>query len=139
MAQEKKNKSTATVSPIHTDYVRTQQRLVDRNKARKVRLYRRLAVFTVAAVIILSVLTFKFVNQKQLLASKEQEKAALIVHLEETEDEQKMLTRQIAMLNDDEYIAKLARQEYFLSDNNEIIFSIPKKNDLEKKKAAKKE
>jgi len=96
-------------------------------------------VFAVAAVIILSVLTFKFVDQKQLIASKEQEKAALLVHLEEVEDEQKMLTRQIAKLNDDDYIAKLARQEYFLSDKNEIIFSIPKKSDSDKKKAAEKE
>ncbi len=28
-------------------------------------------------------------------------------------------------LNDDDYIAKLARKEYFLSEKNEIIFSIP--------------
>ena len=28
-------------------------------------------------------------------------------------------------LNDDDYIAKLARKEYFFSKKNEIIFNIP--------------
>jgi len=139
MAQGKEQKTSATVSSIHTDYVRAQQHLVERRKAQKVRLYRRLAVFAVAAVIILSVLTFKSFNQKQLIALKEKEKTALLVQLEEVEDEQKMLTKQITKLNDDDYIAKLARHEYFLSDKNEIIFSLPKKNDSDKKKAAEKE
>ena len=50
-----------------------------------------------------------------------------------------MLTGRLAKLNDDEYIAKLARQEYFLSDKNEIIFSLPKKDGKGEKKEDKKE
>lgn len=139
MAQKKEGKSTATVSSIKTDYVRTLQQKVERKKAQRVRLYRRLTVFAIAAVIILGALSFKFYDQKELLAMKQQEKEVLLVQLEEVEDERKMLTGQIAKLNDDEYIAKLARQEYFLSEKNEIIFSIPKKSELEKKKADEKE
>ena len=40
-----------------------------------------------------------------------------------------MLELQIAKLQDDEYIAKLARKEYFLSEEGEIIFTIPKESD----------
>ena len=49
--------------------------------------------------------------------------------LEETlaklERKQTMLENEIVKLNDDDYIAKLARSEYFLSDKGEIIFNIP--------------
>lgn len=37
-----------------------------------------------------------------------------------------MLQEEIVKLNDDDYIAKLARRDYFLSENNEIIFNLPK-------------
>ncbi|RKJ59809.1 septum formation initiator, partial [Butyricicoccus sp. 1XD8-22] len=41
-------------------------------------------------------------------------------------EQQEMLNLQIAKLEDDEYLAKLARKEYFLSEEGEIIFTIPK-------------
>ena len=39
--------------------------------------------------------------------------------------EEEQLKEEIVKLNDDEYIAKLARKEYFLSDDGEIIFNLP--------------
>ena len=36
-----------------------------------------------------------------------------------------MLKLQISKLNDDEYIGKLLRKEYFLSEEGEIIFTLP--------------
>ena len=44
-----------------------------------------------------------------------------------------LLKDEIVKLNDDEYIGKLARKEYFLSDDNEIIFTLPEKKDKEEK------
>jgi len=139
MGLGKKGKPTATVSTIQTDYVRTLKEKEHRRKVQKIGLRRRLTVFAIAAVIILSILTHTFVNQNQVLAKKEEEKKALLVQLEEVKNEQQTLTRQIAKLSDDEYIAKLARQEYFLSDKNEIIFSLPKTVDKDEKKADSKE
>jgi cell division protein DivIC len=40
------------------------------------------------------------------------------------EKEEKILREEIVKLNDDEYIAKIARRDYFLSDDDEIIFNI---------------
>ena len=45
--------------------------------------------------------------------------------LAKLERKQMILENEIVKLNDDEYIAKLARSEYFLSDKGEIIFNIP--------------
>lgn len=139
MVRKTEGRSSATVRPIHTDYVRSLEQKVNRKKAQKVRLYRRLAVFAITAAIILSVMTITFANQKRMLAAKEEEKEVLLVELAEVNEEQLFLNGQIAKLNDDEYIAKLAREQYFLSDKNEIIFSMPKSTDKAKKKNDKKE
>lgn len=47
--------------------------------------------------------------------------------------QQAMLRSEIKKLKDDDYIAKLARSEYFLSKKGEIIFNLPdsKKNTQE--------
>ena len=139
MVQKNNRKSPATIASINKEYVQSLQQKVDRKKARKVRLYRRLAVFAVAALLILGFFTHSFFEQKNILALKEQEKAEMLANLKEVEDEQEMMINQLAKLEDDEYIAKLARQEYFLSDSNEIIFSMPNKKAEDKKKTDEKE
>ena len=139
MVQKHNRKSPATIASINKEYVQSLQQKIDRKKARKVRLYRRLAVFAFAALLILGFFTHSFFEQKKILALKEQEKAEKLAELKGVEDEQEMLINQLAKLEDDEYIAKLARQEYFLSDNNEIIFSMPNKKAEDKKKTDEKE
>lgn len=127
-------KPLANVASIQTEYVRSLHKKEERIRARKVRLYRRLAVYTIAAIIILGTLTSTFFNQKQALSVKEQKVVELLAELEIVTEEQEMLNRQIVKLSDDDYIAKLARKNYFLSDKNEIIFSTPdKKKKIEKK------
>ena len=49
------------------------------------------------------------------------------------EKQKESLTQQVELLQSDEYIAKLARSEYYLSKNGEIIFSTP--NDTAENKA----
>ena len=47
--------------------------------------------------------------------------------LDSLKQDEVLLKEEIVKLNDDEYIAKLARKEYFLSKDNEIIFTLPEK------------
>jgi cell division protein DivIC len=126
MEQKQQRKSSERVASIQTEYVRSLQKKETRKNAQKVRLYRRLTVFAIAAAIILGGLTNMFINQKHALAEKELQKVEVLAQLEGVQEEQEMLKRQLVKLNDDDYIAKLARKEYFLSEKNEIIFSIPK-------------
>lgn len=133
--EQKKRKSSATVASIGTEYVRSLQKKESRKHARKIRLYRRLTVFAVVAAIILGGMTQMYIKQKQVLEAKELEKIELTAQLEEVQQEQEALKRQLVKLDDDDYIAKLARKDYFLSENNEIIFSIPEN----KKKTDKKD
>ena len=46
----------------------------------------------------------------------------------QAEDENTQLTYEVKLLQDDEYIAKLARGKYYLSRDGEIIFSLPEDN-----------
>ena len=135
MEQKQQKKSSATVASIQTEYVRSLQKKENRKNARKIRLYRRLAVFAIAAAIILGGLIQMFFKQKQVLEAKEQQKVEMLAQLGEVQEEQEMLKRQLVKLNDDDYIAKIARKEYFLSENSEIIFSVPEN----KKKTDKKD
>lgn len=139
MVRKQERKSAKNIATIKNEYVHSLQQKKDRRKAQRTGLYRRLAVFGVIAVIAFSVLTYKFISQKKILVVKAEEREVLLTELAEKEEEQVMLTGQLAKLNDDEYIAKLARQEYFLSDKNEIIFSLPKSSENSKKKDDEKE
>lgn len=127
------------VTKIENSYVRTKQQQHALKKARKVRLRRRLAVFAVIVLVSLGVWTNIYVKQHKVLAEKNAEKEMLIEELAVEEEERDRLARLLEKLNDDEYIAKLARQEYFLSEQNEIIFSLPKKEEKKKKKDKEKE
>ena len=132
--EEKRN-----ISSINKDYVRSVERQEKREKAHKVRLFRRLGAFAVIVVVVMGWLTLTMVDKSQALAAKESEKAEVLQALEEVQEEQAMLKSQILKLNDDEYIAKLARKEYFLSEDNEIIFSIPENEENDDKNIDSKE
>lgn len=127
------------VSSINKDYVRSVERQEKRQKEHKVRLFRRLSAFAVLIVIVMSWITLTMFSQSNALAAKEQKKQEALEMLAEVNEEQEMLQSQIIKLNDDEYIAKLARKEYFLSEEGEIIFSIPENEKNDKKKEGSKE
>lgn len=95
----------------------------------------RLIVFFVAAFIILAFLGNMLHNQNERLEQKQALLKQRESELEEVQELQNQLKLQIAKLDDEEYIAKLARKELFLSEEGEIIFSIPK--DVKKKEKTK--
>ena len=134
MAQRQKREQVhrASVKTLDNDYVRSNANIVKQQQMKrlqKVYSRRRLAVFFVVAAAICIALVSTIVNQNARLAEKEAQKISVQEQLMTVQEKQKMLELQIAKLQDDEYIAKLARKEYFLSEEGEIIFTIPKEND----------
>lgn len=125
-----REKQSNTVKSLNNDYVRSneeQQQLKQKRHRQKIFLRRRFAVYTVIAAIILFCLFDYMGKQRELLAKQHDELAAAEEKLESAKEQQEMLKLQISKLEDDEYIAKLARKEYFLSEEGEIIFTIPDK------------
>lgn len=133
MNKKQKPATEKKVTAIDNEYVRSMQEKENTKKMQKKRVRNRLAVFAVIVCIVAGSLFNMNSGQKELLAVKEQEKAVAAATLKDLKAQQEQLKIQLTRLDDDEYIAKLARKEYFLSESNEIIFSIPdKKKELEK-------
>lgn len=118
------------VRTLENDYVRSSANnaMGKRSKQQIIRRNRRIFAFLVFASVAIIVLSTMVMKQNERLATKEQEKAKVAAQLEDVKEIQEMLNLQIAKLEDDDYIAKLARKEYFLSEEGEIIFTIPKEN-----------
>lgn len=89
------------------------------------RVVRRLFFFFVFASVIAYFMISTLMSQASSLEKRESEKAKLQNELVDLKKDHSGLKEEIIKLNDDEYIAKLARKDYFLSENNEIIFNIP--------------
>ncbi len=110
---------------MENEYVRHQEHIHHSSSKRKKRLVRRLSLFFVLVLAISGFLVSTLISRTQVLEDKRAEKAQLEKKLEHLKDKQSALEEEIVKLNDDEYIAKLARRDYFLSDDGEIIFNIP--------------
>ncbi|MER2072142.1 MAG: septum formation initiator family protein, partial [Psychrobacillus sp.] len=117
------------VASINTDYLRSVQRRESRIKSKKVRLFRRLAAFFIVSIAVTGFLIMTLVNSHQTLAEKKEQQVQVEEELAKVQEDQEMLKIQISKLNDDDYIGKLLRKEFFLSEEGEIIFSLPEEND----------
>ena len=125
-----------TVKTLNNDYVRSTELLQQQERQKhKQTIFkrRRYAMYLIiAAIICFGLVEFLF-GQRERLAEKESELLAAQQALDKANEQQEMLELQISKLEDDEYIAKLARKDYFLSEEGEIIFTIPEKETDEKK------
>ena len=134
VAQRRKREQvhSGSVKTLDNDYVRSNANRVKQQQIKqrqKILARRRLAVFFVVATAICIVLVSTILNQNARLAEKEAQQTKVQEELMTVQEQKKMLELQITKLQDDEYIAKLARKEYFLSEEGEIIFTIPKESD----------
>ena len=130
--QKREQVHRGSVKTLDNDYVRSNANIAKQQQIKqrqKVLSRRRLAVFFVVAATVCIVLVSTMVSQNALLAEKEAQIKNVQEELMAVQEQQQMLELQIAKLQDDEYIAKLARKEYFLSEEGEIIFTIPKESD----------
>jgi cell division protein DivIC len=114
------------VSKIENQYVQQREIAGIAETRKRKLLFRRLAVFSLFALVISFLMISTFISQSAALEKKKAEKEKLEQKLASLEKKQEILDEEIVKLNDDEYIAKLARKEYFLSEKNEIIFNLPK-------------
>ncbi|MEH7444683.1 septum formation initiator family protein [Bacillus sp. JJ1122] len=114
------------ISKIENQYVQQREIAGIAESRKRKLLFRRLAVFALFASVISYLMISTFISQSASLENKKAEKEHLEQKLASLEKKQEILDEEIVKLNDDEYIAKLARKEYFLSEKNEIIFNLPK-------------
>ena len=78
---------------------------------------------------ILLIIAFNQKNQNQLI---HEELVQAQVVLDERKTEAEDLEQQIRQLNDDDYITRIARSEFFLSEEGEIVFNLSDLEEAEK-------
>ncbi|MEK5140240.1 septum formation initiator family protein [Priestia sp. FSL W8-0001] len=120
-AERKKN-----VTKLNTEYSQQQQNLKKQTDRKRVGLIRRLTFFGVLALLIGIGIVTTLITQASAIENKKAEKEKLEQQLTKLESKEKQLESEIVKLNDDEYIKKIARRDYFLSEDGEIIFNIKK-------------
>ncbi|GAA0353544.1 FtsB family cell division protein [Bacillus horti] len=68
-----------------------------------------------------------YMDQKSAIEEKRTELEAIQQKVAQINEEQSELLYQVKRLNDHDYIAEIARKDYFLSRPGEVIFRIPEK------------
>jgi len=131
MARSKpQNKTTQ----LHPEYNKQQQRKTDYQKRqRKVARNRLMLMFGVFFIIV-GGLAFTYHEQRQALLEKQKQSTALTEELNDQKELKKDLKVEIKQLNDDDYIAQLAKEKLFLSEKGEVLFTLPKEDEKEQKK-----
>lgn len=115
---------TRKITELQSQYMQQQERQQQLSKRRKRGLLRRLTMFGLLAIVSSVIMITTVISQSSAIDEKNAEQKKLEETLAGLEKDEKLLREEIVKLNDDEYIAKIARRDYFLSDDNEIIFNI---------------
>lgn len=128
------NNKNKNVAKIHSSYIEQQEANKISSQRRKKLLYRRLTVFFVFVAVVSVFMITTIVSQSAALDEKKEEKVKLAHQLKELEQSEKALNEEIVRLHDEEYLEKLARRDYYLSEQGEIIFKMPDETDEKEKK-----
>ncbi|EII7091263.1 septum formation initiator family protein [Listeria innocua] len=125
-------KAESKVARIENRYIKDSATMKKTRNRRRIALFRRLAFMAIIFAVVGGLLTITYTKQVLALKDKKEKQVQVDKKMVAMKDEQEALNDQIKKLHDDEYIAKLARSEYYLSKDGEIIFNIPEENSKQK-------
>ncbi|EAG9222164.1 septum formation initiator family protein [Listeria monocytogenes] len=125
-------KAESKVARIENRYIKDTATMKKTRSRLRIALFRRLAFMAVIFVVVGGLLTITYTKQALTLKEKKAKQVQVDKKMVAMKDEEEALNEQIKKLHDDDYIAKLARSEYYLSKDGEIIFNIPEENSKQK-------
>ncbi|HHQ1011097.1 TPA: FtsB family cell division protein [Listeria innocua] len=125
-------KAESKVARIENRYIKDTATMKKTRNRRRIALFRRLAFMAIIFAVVGGLLTITYTKQVLALKDKKEKQVQVDKKMVVMKDEEEALNDQIKKLHDDEYIAKLARSEYYLSKDGEIIFNIPEENSKQK-------
>lgn len=120
MAKESNKK----IELLQTDYAKEQFAKFERERRQVVFRRRRLVAFFVAALAIFAIVGIQMFNDQMRLQKLKEYKAETVAEQKEAEQKVASLERDVALLQDDEYVAKLARSRFFYSKDGEKIYPV---------------
>lgn len=120
-----KKQTLATITRLNNAYTQEKTLQAHRERKRKRIIRRRTALITAVGVALLSMSGVKMAGSKSKIAELEAETEVAKQELQEVETYQDDLNYYIGMLEDEDYVAKLARGQYYMTKENEIVFNLP--------------
>ncbi|ECR2463793.1 septum formation initiator family protein [Listeria monocytogenes] len=125
-------KAKSKVARIENRYIKDTATMKKTRSRRRIALFRRLAFMAIIFAVVGGLLTITYTKQVLTLKEKKEKQVQVDKKMVAMKDEQDSLNEQIKKLHNDDYIAKLARSEYYLTKDGEIIFNIPEENSKQK-------
>lgn len=119
------SKSSRNVTHLNNQYISKLNYQQQLKQQRKKYLRRRLIIISIVGFVLLLIPTVPLVRDYLSVRNLKSEKVEATEQLAELEEYQDDLEYYIDLLNDDEYVAKLARSEYYLSQEDEVVFNLP--------------
>lgn len=114
-----------TVQQFNEERQQEEARQQELRKIKVRRFRKRALLYSLIATITFSIILIVYLKQSETAEQFLKEKEEVAQQLEAIQKEQEQLNTHLALLDDDDYIEKLARQQYLMGKKNEIIFSIP--------------
>jgi cell division protein DivIC len=118
-------KESSKLRKINSEFVKTEDRRRKTDERLKLVNNRKLLAVIIVFMLLLAGTVYVRIVRDQALANKLKENKKLQMQLTDLKKEERNLNQEIVNLNDDEYVARLARKEYYVSTNGEIIFTTP--------------
>lgn len=110
---------------IDNDYSREQEQVTKRKKINEKLAVRRIVFFFCLPILTIVWFITTIFDQSSMIESKQVMLEEAKENLAQAKQQQELLKMQITQYEDDEYIAKILRKEYLLSEDGEIIFVMP--------------
>ena len=123
-----KEENPKNISRLNNEYTHNKTLEALRKRKQKRHMRRRIVGILVISGFFVSGFAINIWSNTQTISQMEQEKKEAQNELKLVEKEQENLNNQIKKLEDEDYVAKVARSQYYLSEENEIIFSLPEDN-----------
>lgn len=116
------NKREQKIYSIRSEYMEQYERQQKRNQRRKRSLIQRLVIAGVLMLATVAYMVHYHLEQRSVYSEKLKEYEALQSEMSELKKTEEELKEEIKLLNDEDYILEIARTNYFLTKEGELIF-----------------
>lgn len=124
------------VENIGNTYTSAKNKKKQQQQMRKRVVRKRITLFGGILLLIIIILAIMLVTQKQSNNDDAVERQQKEQKYQKQQDEELALKEQLNNLNDKDYIEKVARDDYYLSNDGEVIFKLPGENKSDTKSKA---
>ncbi|MGM0219534.1 FtsB family cell division protein [Enterococcus sp. AZ126] len=121
----KKKKDMEKVAALDNEYTKEQYAEFQKQQKQLIFRRRRLAVVFLVAFVIFIVSGIQLVKDYRQLSAFKTQQAEAVAESAEADKKLDRLEQDVALLRDDDYVAKLARSRYYVSKEGEQIYNIP--------------